>query len=51
MSKDTKQITPLTEWEKKILKMLAPVRKDWENGLFDPLPEKFRPSPKDTKKS
>ena len=47
MSKNTKNTnTPLTEWEKKVLKMLAPVRKDWENGLFDPLPRKFRPTKK-----
>ena len=47
MSKNTKP-KPLTEWEKKILKMLAPVRKDWEDGLFDPLPKRFRPSDRRT---
>ena len=43
MSKNT-NTKPLLEWEKKVLKMLAPVRKDWENGLFNPLPKRFRPS-------
>jgi len=38
----------LTELEKKIFRQLAPVRKMWEDGVFDPLPEKFRPSPKNT---
>ena len=52
MSKDTeKKEVELTELEKKILKMLAPVRKDWEEGLFDPLPEKFSPADKRVSKA
>ena len=33
--------TTLTDWEKKVLKQLAPVRRDWDNGLFDS-PEEAR---------
>ena len=27
--------TTLTDWEKKVLKQLAPVRKAWDEGLFN----------------
>ena len=35
------KLTSLTDWEKKVLKQLAPVRRDWDNGLFDS-PEEAR---------